>query len=382
MNECHVQHIELSRSAYHHNLTTFRKMVLSHCRLMAVVKANAYGHGLLPMARLAQDAGIDILGVDCLEEGVFLRQSGIHIPIIILGYINLKNLSATLDHDLEPVLYNLASLHQLEHEATVRNKTAPFHLKLETGLHRQGILEEELPDFLDFTTRAHRLSLVGLSMHFANIEDTTDHSYARYQLANFTRMAEMVRERTGLNPALHTACTAAVILFDETHFDMVRVGIGSYGLWSSKETYLSTILGHHEPPVLKPVMCWKSRIAQLKEIPARTFVGYGCSYRTTQRMRMAVIPVGYYDGYDRRLSNQCHVLIRGKRAPILGRVCMNMIMVDVTHIPDVQLEDETVLLGPQGNETISAEELAELCHTINYEVVTRIVKHYGRIVVD
>jgi len=376
------QHIEISRDAYRHNLATFRRMLAPGSAFMAVVKANAYGHGLLPVARLAAEEGVDMLGVDSLEEAVALREDGLATPIMVLGYIPLDELAAVVRHRLEPVVYHAESLLRLAREAESRQAEVAVHLKLETGLHRQGVPEEELATVLEIIRRHDALRLAGLSMHFANIEDTTDHRYARRQLDLFRRLAQRVQAETGRRPTLHTACSAAVILFGETHFDLVRVGIGGYGLWPSKETYLSTILKDQAPPVLKPVLCWKSRLAQVKAVPADAFIGYGCAYRTTQPMRMAVVPVGYYDGYDRRLSSRGHVLVRGQRAPVLGRVCMNMIMVDVTHVAGAAVDDEVVLLGRQGEESVTADEMAAVCHTINYEIVARLGAHIPRIVVD
>jgi alanine racemase len=218
-------------------------------------------------------------------------------------------------------------------------------------------------------------------MHFANIEDTTDHSYAQRQLEKFMEYVDLLGQNDINIPVKHVACSAAAILFPETFFDMVRVGIGIYGLWPSKETYLSCIQEEREPVNIKPVLTWKTRVVQIKDVPDGAFIGYGCTYKTTRPTKLAVLPVGYYDGYDRHLSNASYVLIAGKRAPLRGRVAMNFITVDVTDIPDVCLEDEVVLLGPQDSERISAEQLASLCGTINYEIVTRINPEIPRLVV-
>lgn len=373
-----VQHIEISRRHYTHNLETFHRLLTPGCRLMAVVKSNAYGHGLTLVAGLAQEAGVDCLGVNSLDEGITLRRSGITLPIVVLGYIPLEAMTEVIEYHLEPVLYNRSSLQRLDQEARRRECRAPFHLKLETGLHRQGVPAAEFDEFLGLINSLPALSLAGVSMHFANIEDTTNHRFARMQIDNFEHLLDRLRARDGKLPTVHAACSAAAILFKETHYDMARIGISSYGLWPSKETYLSAVLREQQPPVLKPILTWKSCVAQIRAIPTDSHVGYGCTYKATHPMRIAVIPVGYYDGYDRALSSRGHVLIRGRRAPVVGRVCMNMIMVDVTHIPEVSLEDEVVLLGTQGEETITAEELAELCHTINYEIVTRIGAHIPR----
>ena len=222
------------------------------------------------------------------------------------------------------------------------------------------------------------LRLEGLTTHFANIEDTTDHSYARDQLDRFRRALDRLREGGVSVPVPHAACSAATILFPESHFSLARVGISSYGIWPSKETRVSS--GHVEGAQmeLRPALTWKTRVAQVKTVPSGSYVGYGCSWRAPVESRIAVLPIGYADGYDRALSNIGHVLIRGKRAPIRGRVCMNVTMVDVTHHPEVELEDEVVLLGAQGEERIRAEDLAGWANTIAYEVVARISSHLPR----
>lgn len=378
MNQILPQHIELDRAAYFHNIRTFRALCPPPCRLMAVVKANAYGHGLLPVSRLAAEAGVDYLGVNGLDEGVAIRQAGIRLPVVILGYTVRDHLGAAVEMDLEPVLYDLDSLARLQLEAARRDTSAAFHLKLETGVHRQGLMSGDMPGFIDALKNCGNLRLAGAGMHFANIEDTTDHSFAHSQLETFRAALDHLARGGVVPPLIHTACTAAAILFPETHFGLVRVGIGSYGLWPSKETYLASVLLKQSPPALRPVITWKTRIAQLKTVEADHYIGYGCSFRTTHRVRMAVLPVGYFDGYDRELSNQGRVLVRGRPAPVIGRVCMNMTLIDVTHVPEAAPEDEVVLLGRQGEERVTAEELAAICHTINYEIVSRLGAHIPR----
>lgn len=214
--------------------------------------------------------------------------------------------------------------------------------------------------------------LEGVSTHFANIEDTLNHEYAERQLTLFSEVLEKIRGLGIDPPVVHTACSAASILFPKTHFTMLRTGIGLYGLWPSKETYLSAQMGSLRIPELKPVLTWKAKIVQIKTLPAGNFVGYGCTYKTTRRTKLAVLPVGYADGYDRAFGNRAHVLVHRKRAPVIGRVCMNHCMIDVTDIPKTALEDEVVLLGKSEDESITAEKLAEWAGTINYEVVSRI----------
>ncbi|MFN2169260.1 MAG: alanine racemase, partial [Anaerolineae bacterium] len=201
---------------------------------------------------------------------------------------------------------------------------------------------------------------------------TLNHGYAQRQLEIFKRTVGEL-ERSGQRPTLvHAASTAAGILLPTSHFGMVRVGIGLYGLWPSRETYLSRVMGRQPVPQLRPVLSWKTRVAQIKTLPEGSYVGYGCTYRTTRATRLGVLPVGYADGLERALGNTAHVLVRGRRAPVIGRICMNLTMVDLTDVPQARLEDEVVLLGRDGDEAITAENLAEWAGTINYETVTRI----------
>jgi alanine racemase len=222
---------------------------------------------------------------------------------------------------------------------------------------------------------------LGASTHFANIEDTTSHEYAQFQLENFNELIALLR-RSGVAPKIrHTASSAALMLFEKTHFELVRPGLAVYGHWPSKETYLSYRLQGKKNNILTPVLSWKTRVTQIKDVPADSFVGYGCSYRTTTPTRLAILPVGYYDGYDRALSNQAYVLIKGKRAPVRGRVCMNLMMVDITDIKGVRLEEEVTLIGREGREALPAEQLAQWAGTINYELLSRLSSNITRITV-
>jgi alanine racemase len=376
-----LQWIEINSSAFKHNLNQFRNLIGATKKLLIVVKANAYGHGIIEISRLAENCGVDWLGVNSLEEALIIKRNGISLPILILGYVGLVDLPEAVENEFRLTVYNKETIEKLGEITSKIKKKAYLHIKVETGTHRQGINKEELIPFIKFIKKYPYLSIEGLSTHFANIEDTTDHSYAQKQLNMFNFCIELLKRKGIFIPVKHTACTAATILFPETYFDMVRVGIGIYGLWPSKETYLSCLLRGRQPVSLKPILTWKTRIAQIKNVPEGSFIGYGCTYKTTRPTKLAVLPIGYYDGYDRKLSNFSYVLIKGKRAPVRGRVAMNMITVDITDIPGVKLEDEVVLLGEQGNEIISAEYLASLCGTINYEIVTRINPLIPRIVI-
>ena len=366
------QWIEIDSSALEHNIQQFCNLIGSTKKIAVIVKANAYGHGIIEISKLASKYGADWLGVNSLEEALLLREKGINLPIILLGYVPLSELQKAVENNIRLTVYNQETIDKLGKITSKVKRKAYLHIKLETGTHRQGIKGEDLLPFIRRIEKYHYLIIEGISTHFANIEDTTDHSYAQSQLEKFNQYLNLLKKNKIEIPIKHTACSAATILFPETYFDMARVGIGIYGLWPSKETYLSCIQDKREPVSLKPVLSWKTKIIQIKEVQEGAFIGYGCTYKTTRPTRLAVLPVGYYDGYDRHLSNSSYVLVKGKRAPLRGRVAMNFITVDITDIPGVKLEEEVALIGRQGKETLTAEYLASLCGTINYEIVTRI----------
>lgn len=380
MEKKYLQWVEISESALAHNIHQFARLIGERRKLMAVVKANAYGHGILEVSKIASREGANWLGVHSLEEGILLRKAGFHCPILVLGYISLQDLGEAIRHDLRLTVYNGETIVCLAEVCRRLQKKAFLHLKIETGTFRQGIREEDVLPFVKKVKEYSRLEIEGISSHFANIEDTTDHTYAQFQLDNFKRILRTLKENNVEIPIKHMSCSAAAILFPETYFDIVRTGIGIYGLWSSKETYLSCLLRERKPLLLKPVLTWKTRIAQIKKVPSGSYVGYGCTYKTTRDTKLAVLPVGYYDGYSRSLSNSSYVLVRGKRAPLRGRVAMDFMVVDVTDIVEAGLEDEVVLIGQQGEETVSANDLAALVGSINYEVVTRINPQIPRII--
>jgi len=371
----HLTWVEISRANLSHNIKSFRELIGSGRILCPAVKGNAYGHGLTVCAPVMVEAGADWLGVNALFEAVELMESGIKVPIYIMGYIALDELQTAVENGFHFVVYNEETLQALAQITNKLQKPAFTHLKIETGTHRQGVLAHQIENILELYRNHPLVQMEGLAAHFANIEDTTDHSYAQFQLQNFENAVEKIRA-AGFSPKfIHTANTAATILFPKTHFTMVRTGIGNYGLWPSRETREAAEKDGKNIS-LKPVMTWKTKIAQVKKIPAGSSIGYGCTYKTDRDSVIAVLPVGYYDGYDRRLSNNSFVLVGGKRAPIRGRIFMNMVVADVTDIPGVRPEDEVVLLGKQsglhGSSEISADDIAQWMGTINYEVTTRI----------
>jgi alanine racemase len=378
-----LQRLEISRAALVRNIGEFRRIIGRERLFLGVVKANAYGHGLVETSRIAAAAGegVDWLGVNAVDEGLALRDAGIEVPILVLGYAPLGALEEAVSRDLRLTVYHRETVRKLGALAARTGRTVRLHVKVETGTWRQGVLPKDLGAFVREVRKWPGLVVEGLSSHFANIEDTTKHDYPRLQLDCY-REACRELEAAGVRvPIKHMSCTASTILFQEPDLNLARVGIGLYGLWPSKETYLSSVLEKTEPPSLEPVLSWKARIAQIKKVPAGAFIGYGCTYRTTRPTVLAVIPVGYYDGYDRRLSNAAHVLVKGRRAPLRGRVAMDFIVADVTDVPGVRLEDDVTLIGADGRERIAAEDLAALVGTIGYEILARLNPLIPRVVV-
>ncbi|MFQ5606806.1 MAG: alanine racemase, partial [Candidatus Zixiibacteriota bacterium] len=287
----------------------------------------------------------------------------------------------------EPTIYNLENLRAWAREARKRKRRAPIHLKVETGANRQGIAPESLGEFAAELQRAPELTPLGVSTHFANIEDTTDHTFAKLQLSRF-QAALKTLERLGASPQLrHTASSAAHLVFPETRFDMIRAGIAMYGHWPSKETFLSfrhQYPNHDGRDALRPMLSFKCRIAQIKTVKKGETVGYGLSFTAERDLKIAVLPVGYFDGLDRKLSNVGHVLIGGQRARIVGRVSMNNMTVDVTelaHEKENLLEAVVTLIGVDGAERITAEMIADWTGTIQYEALARLGESLPRVVI-
>ena len=375
--------IEISEAAYKHNLAIFQKLLGKKVELSVVIKANAYGHGWQSIARLAAKYGAHSFCVHSLDEALRLRRAGFNRHILILGHVPLSRLEEVVRESFRLAVFNRETLIKLDEISNRLAQLTPIHLKLETGTYRHGIDIKELQWYARKLKETPRVMLEAVHTHFADIEDTTRHDYAEFQRYCFKKMISILQESGFPILKTHAACSAAVLLFPDTHYDMVRLGISQFGLWPSDETLQAyqALRKTRTVPDLQPVLSWKTRISQLKWVAPENTIGYGRSFKTTRKTRLAVLPVGYADGYDRRLSNQGYVLVGGQRAPVRGRICMNLMMVDVTDIADVRLEDEVVLIGQQGKERITAGELAANCGTIHYEVLSRLNGEIPRMIV-
>jgi alanine racemase len=378
----HTTWVEIDRGALLHNVRALRERVRP-AALMGVVKGNAYGHGLAEVAPLLRNE-VDWLGVNSLAEAEQVSALAPGPPVLILGHTPLEAAAAVVAGGYRQVVYDEDGVDALAVAAAAQGRRTAVHLKIETGTNRLGVRPEGAATLAE-RIRAHpALHLEGIYTHFANVEDALDSSFAERQLQRFEQAVQAV-ERGGPVPLHHTAATAAAIMYPRTHGALARTGIGLYGLWPSGTTE-SAAAAVGLALCLRPVLTWKTRVAHVKDVPLGETIGYGCAYYASQPRRIAVLPVGYYEGFDRGLSSRGQegggvVLVRGCPATVLGRVAMNMSMVDVTRIPEVAVGDEVVLIGRQGAAAIPAELMAERLETINYEVVTRIAASVPRVVV-
>jgi alanine racemase len=366
----HLTWAEIDLDAIAHNARELKQLVGEKTELMAVVKANAYGHGAVPVAEAALENGASRLAVNRAVEGVQLRQAGITAPVLILGYTLPAQAETIVRWNLTPTVNTLEQAQALSAAALHQGKVLPIHVKVDTGLGRFGLLPDEVVNFVQALSALPGLVLEGIYTHFA-IADAVDKTYTLQQFEIFRDVVRRLEEAGFTIPIKHVAGSAATLDLPGTHLDMVRCGITLYGLRPSDEV---------EPTIpLRPAMTLKSRVARVRTLPAGSSISYGRTYTTSEPTRVALVPVGYGDGYHRLISNRGQVLIRGQRAPIVGRVCMDQFVVKASHIPDVQQHDEVVLLGQQGDEEITAEEVATWAGTINYEVTTSILPRVTRV---
>lgn len=353
-----------------HNARLLKERAGSGCELMVAVKANAYGHGAVPVSRAALAGGASRLAVSRTEEGIELRRSGIDAPILLLSYTLPCESDAIVHEDLTPTINSEPQAESLSDAATTQGKSLPVHVKVDTGMSRYGLLPNEVLDFVSFLHDLPGLVLEGLYTHFA-VADLPDKTFTRRQFHAFQDVDQALEANGFSFPVKHVSNSAATIDLPEMALDMVRCGIALYGLRPSADL---------KPAVeLRPALALKSRVARVRTLPAGASISYGCTYVTKKSTRVALVPVGYGDGYHRMMSNRGAVLVQGKRAPILGRVCMDQFVVDVSDVPDVRLHDEVVLIGQQREEHIAAEEVAGWAETINYEVTTGLLPRLTRI---
>lgn len=356
--------ITISASAIRHNLRAFQRVVGSRVGIMPIIKANAYGHGLLEVAKILRSEKTTALGVAYGEEALQLRAVGERRRVIVLSSWQTDDVAELIRQKVELVAWDWASLNVIQTAATRYRLRPNVHIKLDTGTTRIGFLPADITRLRSTLPRYNRLRIVGLFSHFANAEEART-TNTKEQYKRFTTLDTTLGLPQGI--ARHIACTAAILRYPEAHFGLVRLGIGLYGLWPSNPIRAWT--NAKEPGFqLRPALSWQTRIAQIKTVPRGTGIGYGATVIVRQPKRVGIVPIGYGDGYDRRLSNTSWMMVGRHRAPIIGRVCMNLTMIDLSHVPAARPGDLVTILG-QG---ISVDDWSVTTGALNYELVTRI----------
>ena len=353
--------IEINLDAIAQNVRNIKKLIGEKKELMAVVKGNGYGHDILEISSLVLKNGATRLAVARLEEGIFLRKAGIAVPILVLGLTSEQQVELLVSYNITPTVSEYEMIEKLSESAFKEDKIVKVHLKVDTGMGRIGIFSNHVLNFIKKVKVLKNVEIEGIFTHFS-VADEKDKSYTEKQFGKFMEVLTFL-EKEGIRiPVKHVSNSATLLDLPHMWLDLVRPGISVYGLYPSREVQKTV--------KLIPAHTFKTRIVFLKELPAGEYISYGRTYTTKQkRTVIASLPVGYADGYNRLLSNQGEVLVRGKRFPVIGRVCMDQTMIDVTNLPQVEIGDEVVLWGRQGQEEITVEEIADKIKTINYEVV-------------
>ena len=368
--------IEISLPALRHNTAAFRKVLRERSEIMGIIKANAYGHGAIKIADTLKQEGIHRFGVALVQEGIELRENGVTDPILILGYTPEEDFTNLLRYNLTPTLYATEQAIHLDRHAREMGKIACAHLKIDTGMGRIGYLPEpESIEKIKQITALPNLDFEGIFSHQA-WADAPDDTVAARQFERFEKFLDRL-EQAGLRFKLtHIANSATTINYPHMHLDLVRVGISLYGLFPDARMAI------HPKIDLKPVMRVKAKLVHIKEVPEGTPISYGCTFTTPRKSIIGTIPMGYADGIPRALSSKGEVLVRGRRCPIAGRICMDQFMVDLTDLRGGKIGDEVVFLGAQEKARITADEIAEKAGTIAYEIVTRMSPRLPRLYID
>ncbi|ABY92265.1 alanine racemase [Thermoanaerobacter brockii subsp. lactiethylicus] len=354
-----------------HNLSEVKRWVGKKVKIMGVVKANAYGHGACQVAKVLIENGVSYLGVATIEEALELRECGINIPILVFGYTPLPQAKELIVHNITQTVFDINYVKDLERIALNVGKKAKVHVKVDTGMGRIGytdlnVAEKEIEKMMEM----EGVEVEGIFSHFAT-SDEKDKTYAEQQFDMFKKLLESLKQKEINIPLKHIANSGAIIDLKYTYLDMVRPGIVLYGSYPSENV--------ERPLDLRQTMGFKTKIVYIKEVPEGTSISYGRTFITKRKSKIATLPVGYADGFNRLLSNNHHVLVKGKYAPVIGRICMDQTMLDVTDIEGVEVGDDVTIFGNQDGEKITAEEIAKKLNTIPYEVYCGISRRVPRI---
>jgi alanine racemase len=357
---------EIDLSAISHNVEQIRRVTASNAKVCAVVKADGYGHGAVAVARTALQAGADRLAVAIVKEAVDLRKAGFRVPILVLGYTPDYQAGLVVENDIIQTIFSVESARALSAAAVLAGKEVKVHIKIDTGMARVGVSPSDAGHFAAVVAAFPGVQIEGVYSHFAT-SDSYNKCFTYEQYYSFMQGIEYIKAQGIQIPIRHIANSAALLELPEMHLDMVRPGIILYGLWPSAEV--------KQEVDLKPAMKFKAQVGFVKELAAKSSISYGRTYFTAQNSRIATLPLGYADGWSRLLTNKAEVLVHGQRAPLVGRVCMDQCMIDVSHISDVAVGDEILLFG---GPALPVEEIAEKMGTINYEIVCMIGKRVPR----
>ncbi|MFA5967099.1 MAG: alanine racemase [Patescibacteria group bacterium] len=376
--------LNLDLRAIDHNIRQIRQLQRPGTKLIAVVKANAYGHGIFDVGLQAFRSGADALGVVSASEALALRKKGIIKPVVVLGPTAKEEMSELIRQKVAFTVFSERSFTDASRVATILQKRASVHVKIETGINRLGFTVEDTPTIIKKIKQHRWLELEGIFTHLASVEELNN-SYTKNQLFQFDKvLARIGKSDIGIDwtkiPYVSAAASAAAMLVPESRYNTVRLGVAMYGLWPSRgvEAWAKRSLKTKKVK-LKPALKYKTRLVAIKKIPAGSFVGYGCSFQAPKPMVLGVVPVGYAEGIDRSLGNMGFMLLNGAVVPVVGRVCMNMTILDITKRPKAKEGDEVVIIGTSKNKKITATDIADWAHTINYEIVTRIPEHLPRL---
>lgn len=380
----HTSYIEIDSRTFRKNLQYIKGILNDGVKYSSVVKGNAYGHGIEHFVPMAEQAGVDHFSVFSADEALRVETvTSQDVTVMIMGMIDQQQLEWAIENEIEFFVFNSERLLKAKELAEMMGKKAKVHLEIETGMNRTGFPAKKLKDLAQlFSTHTEHLDLRGMCTHYAGAESIANYYRIKKQYNTFNKSYSKL-SGFGITPSLkHTACSAAAMRYPSTQMDMVRIGILQYGFFPSQEVYINFLTKHKQQEIpLKGIIRWKSTVMELKEVKTGDFIGYGNSYLANTPMRIAVIPVGYSHGFNRSLSNQGRVLIRGQRVPVIGTVNMNMMTVDITNVDGVELGDEVVIIGQQGDLEITVASFGDFSNQLNYELLTRLPQDIPRNVV-
>lgn len=369
--------IELSRKNLVHNIGQFRKLAKKGTKFSVAIKGNAYGHGQREVAEIMAPYA-DYFQVDSTEELEILRQVS-KKPALVLGYIQESDISGILRLGCIISIFSIEQLKKLNKLAEKLKVKQRIHIPVDAHLGREGFLLSELPELFREIKKSKKIKFTGIYAHFANIEDTANFTHAKKQIDEYTNAVKLAAEFGFKDLQTHISATSGLLVYEKGKgaHPLVRLGIGVYGMWPGEHLKLK----YRNRIKLRPVLSLKTKVAQIKTLPKGSTIGYGLTHKAVKTTKIALIPIGYADGMDRGFSNKGKVLIKGTKCEILGRISMNMFVVDINHLPNAKIEDEVVILGRQGKREITAEEMAEEIGTINYEITARLSPLLPRIVI-